>query len=152
MLGLFCRRVAVTLMCWTVVSCTTHAQVSGKNDHQYFGRPEHATNERPIYLADSSSPGADLVGEVRAWQGWSSKLARPMRCSSHTHSHTVTPAPASTTMPMLMCSPAGVLSKGRADPVNDARMLVIRWGQWVASAADEDAELLWVTVGINIDP
>jgi hypothetical protein len=40
--------------------------VSGKNDHQYFGRPEHATNERPIYLADSSSPGADLAGEYAA--------------------------------------------------------------------------------------
>jgi hypothetical protein len=41
-------------------------QVSGKNDHHYFGRPEHATNERPIYLADSSSPGADLAGEYAA--------------------------------------------------------------------------------------
>jgi hypothetical protein len=46
------------VLCWLCV------QVSGKNDHQYFGRPEHATNERPVYLADSSSPGADLAGEV----------------------------------------------------------------------------------------
>jgi hypothetical protein len=44
--------------------CMCGVQVSGKNDHHYFGRPEHATNERPVYLADSSSPGADLAGEV----------------------------------------------------------------------------------------
>lgn len=42
------------------------SQVSGKNDHQYFGRPEHATNERPIYLADASNPGADLAAEYAA--------------------------------------------------------------------------------------
>ncbi|WIA29389.1 hypothetical protein OEZ86_011893 [Tetradesmus obliquus] len=41
-------------------------QLSGKNDHHYFGRPEHAYNERPIYVADSSTGGADLVGEFAA--------------------------------------------------------------------------------------
>lgn len=41
-------------------------QVSDKHDHHYFGRPEHATNPRPIYLADASNPGADLAGEYAA--------------------------------------------------------------------------------------
>lgn len=41
-------------------------QVSGKDDHHYFGRPEHATNPRPIYLADSNTGGADLAGEYAA--------------------------------------------------------------------------------------
>jgi endoglucanase len=41
-------------------------QISDKSDHQYFGRPEHATNSRPIYLANSSSPGADLAAEYAA--------------------------------------------------------------------------------------
>jgi endoglucanase len=41
-------------------------QISGKNDHQYFGRPEQATNDRPVYLADASTGGADLVGEYAA--------------------------------------------------------------------------------------
>lgn len=55
-------------------------QVSGKNDHHYFGRPEHATNERPIYLADSSSPGADLAGEVR---GMTHSICSFCKVSSH---------------------------------------------------------------------
>lgn len=52
--------------------CCCHAapalllQLSGKNDHQYFGRPEHATNERPVYIADTTTGGADLVGEYAA--------------------------------------------------------------------------------------
>ncbi|KAF8073058.1 celI [Scenedesmus sp. PABB004] len=41
-------------------------QLSGKNDHQYFGRPEHATNARPVYIADTTTGGADLVGEFAA--------------------------------------------------------------------------------------
>lgn len=41
-------------------------QLSGKDDHHYFGRPEHATNPRPVYIADSSTGGADLVGEYAA--------------------------------------------------------------------------------------
>lgn len=41
-------------------------QLSGKDDHHYFGRPEHATNPRPVYTADPSTGGADLVGEYAA--------------------------------------------------------------------------------------
>jgi hypothetical protein len=47
-------------------TCCLALQLSGKNDHHYFGRPEHAYNERPIYIADSSTGGADLVGEFAA--------------------------------------------------------------------------------------
>lgn len=41
-------------------------QISARPDHWYFGRPEHATNPRPIYLADSAHPGADLAAEYAA--------------------------------------------------------------------------------------
>lgn len=41
-------------------------QVSARPDHWYFGRPEHATNPRLIYLADSTHPGADLAAEYAA--------------------------------------------------------------------------------------
>lgn len=41
-------------------------QVSDKSDHGYFGRPEHATNPRPVYVANSASPGADLAAEYAA--------------------------------------------------------------------------------------
>jgi hypothetical protein len=40
--------------------------VSARPDHWYFGRPEHANNERPIYLANKDSPGADLAAEYAA--------------------------------------------------------------------------------------
>eukprot|EP00775_Hariotina_reticulata_P012172 gene12172-12310_t len=38
-------------------------QVSARPDHWYFGRPEHANNARPVYLANKDSPGADLAAE-----------------------------------------------------------------------------------------
>lgn len=45
---------------------TPTKQISARPDHWYFGRPEHATNPRPIYLADSAHPGADLAAEYAA--------------------------------------------------------------------------------------
>lgn len=42
------------------------AQISARPDHWYFGRPELATNPRPVYLADSTRPGADLASEYAA--------------------------------------------------------------------------------------
>jgi hypothetical protein len=47
-------------------TCLPLAQISARPDHWYFGRPEHATNPRPIYLADSTRPGADLAAEYAA--------------------------------------------------------------------------------------
>lgn len=41
-------------------------QISARPDHWYFGRPEQATNPRPVYLADKTSPGADLASEYAA--------------------------------------------------------------------------------------
>lgn len=41
-------------------------QVANNDDHQYFGRPEHATNRRPVYLVDSSTGGADVTAEYAA--------------------------------------------------------------------------------------
>jgi endoglucanase len=43
-----------------------HAQISARPDHWYFGRPELATNPRPVYLADASTGGADLASEYAA--------------------------------------------------------------------------------------
>ena len=48
------------------VQLQLHSQISARPDHWYFGRPEQATNPRPIYLVDSNSPGADLASEYAA--------------------------------------------------------------------------------------
>lgn len=42
------------------------SQVSARPDHWYFGRPEQATNPRPVYIADKDRPGADLAAEYAA--------------------------------------------------------------------------------------
>ena len=64
---------AVSYILLCLLTCTSQQlvlvcclQLSGKDDHHYFGRPEHATNPRPVYIADSSTGGADLVGEYAA--------------------------------------------------------------------------------------
>jgi endoglucanase len=41
-------------------------QIGDKSDHSFFGRPEHATNARPTYIADSKTGGADLAAEYAA--------------------------------------------------------------------------------------
>lgn len=35
-------------------------------DHEYWGRPEDMTMERPVYLVDAEHPGSDLVGQAAA--------------------------------------------------------------------------------------
>lgn len=41
-------------------------QLADNDDHQYFGRPEHATNVRPVYTVSATTGGADVAAEYAA--------------------------------------------------------------------------------------
>lgn len=45
-------------------------------DHDFWGRPEQMTTARPIYVYDSSTPAADLMGKVAAALASSSLVFR----------------------------------------------------------------------------
>lgn len=41
-------------------------QIGSDEDHSYFGRPEHNPTNRPVYLVNSQTGGADFAGSYAA--------------------------------------------------------------------------------------
>jgi hypothetical protein len=50
--------------------------LADNQDHSYFGRPEHAINVRPVYLANAQTGGADLAAEYAAAYAAAASLFR----------------------------------------------------------------------------
>jgi endoglucanase len=49
-----------------VYLCCCAVQLGSDNDHSYFGRPEHNPTQRPVYLVNSQTGGADFAGSYAA--------------------------------------------------------------------------------------
>lgn len=46
--------------------CTSALQLGSDADHGWFGRPEHNPTQRPVYLVNAQTGGADFAGSYAA--------------------------------------------------------------------------------------